>query len=99
MGSGFSKMKKQTRLLESKIQEMRLEMSTKEYTGTSGNGLVTVTLNGENNMKKLIIKPECIDPNDLEGLQDLIIAAYEEANKKISAEAKQELPAGLPFSF
>lgn len=108
MGSGFSKMKKQAKLMEEKFQAMQEQMKTIEATGSAANGLVTITLNGDKQMKKIVIKPECVQ--DIEGLQDLIIAAYSDALKQI--EEKEEasgggMPAGLgdllkgksPFSF
>ncbi|HSX12250.1 MAG TPA: YbaB/EbfC family nucleoid-associated protein [Rhabdochlamydiaceae bacterium] len=87
MGSGFSKMKKQARAMQEQYAKMREDMKNTEAVGSSGNGLVTVTLNGEKEMKKIQIKPECVDPSDIEGLEDLIKAAYNEASKKIDAES------------
>lgn len=86
MGSGFSKMKKQARAMQEQYEKMREELKNKEVVGSSGNGLVTITLNGEKEMKKIQIKPECVDPNDIEALEDLIKAAYNDASKKIDAE-------------
>jgi nucleoid-associated protein EbfC len=104
MGSGFSKMKKQARMLEQQMDKMREEMKTTEATGSSGNGLVTVVLNGEKELKEIKIKPECVDPNDLEGLQDLIKAALQDAYQKIASLNPSDamgLPPGLnlPFNF
>jgi DNA-binding YbaB/EbfC family protein len=87
MGSGFSKMKKQARLMEEQYEKMREEMKTKEVVGTAGNGLVTVTLNGDKELKSIQIRPECVDVNDLEGLQDLIKAAVQDGYQKIDAES------------
>ncbi|MGE5196053.1 MAG: YbaB/EbfC family nucleoid-associated protein [Anaerolineae bacterium] len=84
MGSGFSKMKKQARVLEEQFEKMREELKSSIFTGSSGNGLVTVVLNGEKELKEIKIKPECIDPNDVEGLQDLIKAALEDAYRKVN---------------
>ncbi len=79
MGSGFSKMKKQAKAMQEQYAKMQDELQEKRVTGTSGNGLVTITLDGHRNMKEVKIKPECVDPEDIEGLEDLIRAAYEEA--------------------
>lgn len=89
MGSGFSKMKKQARAMQEQYEKMREDMKATEATGTSGNGLVTIVLNGEKEMKKIQIKPECVDPSDIEGLEDLIKAAYNDASKKIDAESPE----------
>jgi len=87
MGSGFSKMKKQARMMEQQVEEMRQKMQTASYTGSSGNGLVTVTINGEKELQKVVIQPACVDPQDVEGLQDLIQAACQDAYAKASQEA------------
>lgn len=97
MGSGYSKMKKQAKLMEQQLETMRNQMKSKQVTGSSGNGLVTVTMNGEKEVQSIVIKPECVDPNDLEGLQDLICAACADAYKQIAAESDGGM--GLPFGF
>ena len=100
MGSGFSKMKKQARMMQEQYAQMRAEMKNKELVGTSGNGLVTITLDGERNMKGIKIKPECVDPKDVEGLEDLIRAAYDDAAAKADAESGEgDMMSSLPFSF
>lgn len=83
MGSGFSKMKKQARMMQDQIGQMRQNLQQQEYTGSAGNGLVTITIDGEKSMKKCAIRPECVNPSDIEGLQDLIIAAFQDAAQKI----------------
>lgn len=97
MGSGFSKLKKQAKQFESQYAKIQEEMRALEVTGTAGNGLVTLVLNGEHELKDLQIKPACVDPNDIEGLQDLIRAAYADAHAKIQAQSQQGLGGGLPF--
>lgn len=103
MGSGFSKMKKQARMLEQQFEKMREEQKNTQVTGSSGNGLVTVIINGDKELQEIKIKPECVDPNDLEGLQDLIKAALDEAYQKVAQSSSNDLglPGGmsLPFSF
>jgi nucleoid-associated protein EbfC len=96
MGSGFSKMKKQAKLFEAQYEKMQDELRQLEVTGSAGNGLVTLILNGEHQMKELKIKPDCIDRNDPEGLQDLIMAAYNDAAQKVAAQSQQN-SGSLPF--
>lgn len=94
MGSGFSKMKKQARMMQEQFSQMKDTLRNTIVEGTSGNGLVVVTLNGEKELKKIVIKPECA--TDVEGLQDLIIAAFEDACSKLQSE--QDMPPGsFPF--
>lgn len=94
-------MKKQARMMEQQLDVMRKEMQSKQVTGSAGNGLVTVTLNGEKELLDLKIKPECVDPNDLEGLQDLIKAACQDAYSKLGDDPMNglSLPAGLNLPF
>jgi DNA-binding YbaB/EbfC family protein len=101
MGSGYSKMKKQAKMMQQQLDSMRTEMKSKLVLGTSGNGLVTVTMNGDKELQKIEIKPECVDPNDLEGLQDLIQAACADAYQKLAAESDggMGLPGGMSLPF
>ena len=99
MGTGFSKKKKQAKLLQDQLSRMQTQMNQVEVMGTSGNGLVTVTLNGENELKQIKIKPECVDPEDIEGLEDLIKAAYSDSLKKLKEQQSQnipKMPPGMP---
>lgn len=93
MGNGFSKMKKQARMMQDQLTQMRENLKNAQQTGSAGNGLITVTIDGEKSLKKIIIKPECVNPNDIEGLQDLIIAAFEDAMQKLeSSQSSLQLP-------
>jgi DNA-binding YbaB/EbfC family protein len=87
MGSGFSKMKKQARMMQEQFSQMKHKMAETSLEGSAGNGLVTVTLNGAKELQKIIIKPECVNPDDIEGLQDLILAAFEDASSKMENTA------------
>ena len=72
--------------MEQQLEAARSELKNKQVTGVSGAGLVTVVMNGEKEMLSIQIKPECVDPNDLEGLQDLIKDACEQAYAQIATE-------------
>jgi DNA-binding YbaB/EbfC family protein len=104
MGSGFSKMKKQARQFQEQMSKMQEEMEKMEVSGSAGNGLVEVTLTGDNKLKKLKIRPECVDPDDIEGLEDLITAAFNEASGKLQENSPgssllDSFPLGnLPFN-
>ena len=97
MGSGFAKKKKEAKALQEKFSQMQQQMKSEVVEGTAGAGLVTIQLNGEHEMLKISIKPECVDPEDVEGLEDLIRAAYQDASKKIedSLPSLGSLPKGL----
>ncbi len=86
--------------MEAQYEKMRSELKDQTFTGTSGNGLVTVVITGEKEIKEIKIKPECVDPQDVEGLQDLIMAAHAEALKTSSQGANPMGSLGglgLPF--
>ncbi len=101
MGSGFAKMKKQRRQMEEQLQLMQETMQNKSIEGQSGNGLVTVTLSGDKSLKSIKIKPECVDPEDVEGLEDLILAAFHNAAQKSEEDAPAipGMPPGLSLPF
>lgn len=83
MGSGFAKKKKEAKLMQQQLSQMQNQMQSMEVVGAAANGLVTITLTGEGDMKSIKIKPECIDPEDAEGLEMLIKTAHADAQKKI----------------
>jgi DNA-binding YbaB/EbfC family protein len=97
MGSGYAKKKKEAKMLQQKFQEMQEKMKHETSTGISGNGMVTITLNGEHEMIGIKIRPDCVDPDDIEGLQDLIRAAYQDALKKLESSTGP-IP-GMPGGF
>ena len=102
MGSGFSKMKKQARLMQEQYTQMQEEMRNKRITGTSGNGLVTVILDGNGKLHEIKIKPDCVDREDVEGLEDLIKAAFDQATSQLESETQGDsgpMMGNLPFSL
>lgn len=95
MGTGFSKKKKEARALQEQLSKFKSQMDSAEATGSAGAGLVTITLTGDYAIKQLKIKPECVDPEDIEGLEDLIKAAYQDAKGKLDSQSMKGLP-GIP---
>lgn len=98
MGTGFSKKKKQAKMLQQQMSKLQDQMQHSEYTGSAGNGLVSITLTGEGEMKEIKIKSECVDPEDIDGLETLIKAAYQNAQVQIKDQSIQNMP-GLPMNF
>jgi DNA-binding YbaB/EbfC family protein len=92
MGTGYSKQKKQAKLLQEQLSKMQDEMKHSEVTAEAGNGLVSVTLNGDMELLKIRIKKECVDPEDVEGLEDLIKEAFSKASKQIKNIQMPNLP-------
>ncbi len=89
MGSGFLKKKKQARQFQDQLMQMQNQFSQEldafETTGSAGNDLVMVTINGSGELLKIKIKKECVDPEDVEGLETLVKAAFEDACKKLQS--------------
>lgn len=73
-------------MLQQQFSQLQDQIQKAEATGTAGNGLISITLSGDNDLKSIIIKPECVDPEDVDGLQDLIKAAYNDAKTKLKAQ-------------
>lgn len=101
MGSGFAKQKKQAKMFQAQLSQMQDQLTDKlekmEIEGSSGNGLVQVTLSGSYEMKRISIKPDCVDPQDIEGLEILIKAAYNDAQAKVKAQTESSsMAGGLP---
>jgi DNA-binding YbaB/EbfC family protein len=99
---------KQAQQMQSKMQDMQAKLEALEITGESGAGLVTVTLNGKSDLKRIKIDPKVIDPADAEVLEDLIGAAFRDAKTKIEAVSAEEmqkvtggmqLPPGMKLPF
>lgn len=83
MGTGFAKKKKEARMMQQQLAQTQSKLQQVEVSGSAGHGLVTLQLSGEGILKQLKIKPECVDPEDIEGLEDLIKAAYMDAYNKL----------------
>ncbi|PHP69099.1 YbaB/EbfC family nucleoid-associated protein [Zhengella mangrovi] len=86
--------------MQAKMQALQEEMANVTADGQSGGGLVTVTLTGKGEMRGLKIDPSLFKEDDVEILEDLILAAHNEAKAKVEqvmAEKTQELTAGLPI--
>ena len=84
--------------LEESRQELdktQAELDEKEFVGNAGNGLVTVTVNGHGALRAVTVKPEAMDPDDPEMLEDLIVAAYNAAADEARAEKERVMPAGI----
>ena len=93
-------MMKQAQELQSKMAELQAELETMEVEGTSGGGLVKVILTGKGVMARISIDASLIKPDETEILEDLIIAAHNDAKQKAEktmAEKMQALTSGLPL--
>ncbi len=88
------------REMQQKIEEMQQEIAGLEISGTSGGGLVTVVLSGKGEMKSLKIDPSLFKEEDVEILEDLVLAAHNEAKTRVEETVKEKsgaITAGLPL--
>ena len=84
--------------MQRQMEEQAKELETKEYTATAGGGAVEVTMNGKREVLSVKLEEEVVDPEDIEMLQDLIVAATNEALRKVDDEsnsAMSKLTGGL----
>ncbi len=86
--------KKLMKQLQQAQERIQAEIAALDIEGTAGGGVVTVRMDGQKNLKSLKLEPDAVDKNDLEMLQDLILAAVNEAGRKVDA-AIQEKVGGL----
>ena len=83
-------------------QKMQQELQEKEYEAKAGGGVVAAVVNGKHEVKSLVIDPEAVDPDDVEMLQDMIVAGVNEAMRAADADAANTMSKltggmGLPF--
>ncbi|MFQ5785996.1 MAG: YbaB/EbfC family nucleoid-associated protein [Alphaproteobacteria bacterium] len=104
----IGRMMKQAQEMQAKMAEMQSKLAEIEIDGAAGGGLVTATLNGKGELRRLKIDPSLADPEDLEVLEDLIIAACNDAKSKVEAHVAEEmrkltgglqLPPGMQLPF
>ncbi len=77
--------------LQAKMTEMQAELKTREVVGSSGQGKVKVTMNGAQEVIKLSIDPEVINPGEADLLEDLVLAAFNDARAKVTSLVEQEM--------
>jgi DNA-binding YbaB/EbfC family protein len=94
------KMMKQAQELQGKMQQMQEELASLQVEGQSGGGLVKVTLNGKMEARAIKIDPSLLKPEDAEVVEDLLLAAFQDAKGKAEAamqQKMQEVTGGLPL--
>ena len=89
-GMNQAAMMKQAQKMQADAKALQGELETREYTAVSG-GMVEVTVTGDHKIKSISIKPEAVDPDDVEMLQDMVIAAVNEAMRAADAEAANNM--------
>lgn len=84
-------MMRQVQKMQDAIREKQAELEAKEYTGTASGEMVTVTMTGKHKVTAVKIKPEAVDPEDIEMLEDLVAAAVNSAVSAADKEAEEEM--------
>jgi nucleoid-associated protein EbfC len=104
----LGQMMKQAQQMQERMAELQSKLEAVEISGASGGGLVNVTLNGKGEMRRLKIDKSLVDPNDVEVLEDLILAAVNDAKAHVETHMADEmkkltgglaLPPGMKLPF
>jgi DNA-binding YbaB/EbfC family protein len=99
---------KQAQQMQQKMAEMQEQLASVEMTGVAGGGMVQLTLNGKGEVKRVKLDKAVVDPEEVEVLEDLLVAAFNDARQKVSAHTETEmqkltgglsLPGGLKLPF
>lgn len=102
----FMKILQQAQQMQGRLQQIQDELAQRSVTGTAGGGLVTIEADGKGQVRRIKIDPSVVTPGDVEMLEDLVLVAMTEAQKKAAALAQEEmgkltgglnLPFKLPF--
>ena len=92
-GGGMNQMAmmKQAQKMQQEMLRMQEELENKTFTASAGGGMVSATVNGKHEVLNIQINPEAVDPDDVEMLQDMVIAAVNEAMRTADAEAANNM--------
>lgn len=84
-------MLRQAQKMQEDIEAKKAELEEKEYVVSSGGGMVEITLKGNHEVQAIGLNPEVVDPDDVEMLEDMLVAAFNEAVRQIDEESEREL--------
>ena len=102
MPGNMNNLMKQAQRMQRQMEEAQKELEEKEVEAAAGGGAVTVTVSGKKEVVSIKLSEEVVDPDDIEMLQDLIVAAMNEALRQVDAEstsAMSKLTGGMPGMF
>lgn len=102
MGGLNMDMIKQAQKMQQDMERIQADLMEKEYSATAGGGVVSATVNGKHVLTKLEINPDAVDPDDVEMLQDMVIAAVNEANRTATEDMgdnMNKITGGLNLPF
>ena len=87
----MNSMMKQVQKMQEDMAALQADLETREYDVSAGGGMVTVKINGKREILAIDIKPEIVDPDDIETLSDVVTAAVNEAIKKVDSASESEM--------
>lgn len=90
-GNQMQALMQQAKKMQEQVAKAQEELEAAEIEGASGGGMVTVTLSGKKKLLSISIKPEAVDPDDVEMLEDLIVAAFNDADEKVDALTQEKM--------
>ena len=100
MRGNIGNLMKQAQVMQERMQKVQAEVQTIEVVGEAGGGMVTALMNGKGELKKIKLDKAVVDPDDIEILEDLIIAAVNDAKNKVEAHVAgetQKMMGGIPM--
>ena len=90
-GPSMNEMLRQAQKMQEDMQNKQAELEAKEYEVSAGGGVVKVKINGKREVLSIDIAPEIVDPDDIETLSDIMVAAINEAIKKVNSDSDAEM--------
>lgn len=91
-GGNLQNLMRQAQKMQAQMEEAKKELESKEFKASVGGGMVEVTMQGNKEVKEVKIKPEVVDPDDIEMLEDLIISAVNDALNQIKKAEQEAMP-------
>ena len=90
-GMNINNLMKEAKKMQAEMQKSQEELAIKEFDATAGGGAISVKVSGEKVIKEIKIKPDVVDPDDVEMLEDLILTCVNEALRKVDSAQSEEL--------
>lgn len=90
-GGGMQQLMMKAQKMQQDVQKAQAELNEREFTASSGGGMVSVTVTGNKDVKSIVINPACVDPDDVEMLQDLVLTAVNEALRTATKTVEDEI--------
>ncbi|HAX40219.1 MAG TPA: YbaB/EbfC family nucleoid-associated protein [Clostridiales bacterium] len=90
-GGNMQQLMMRAQKMQQDVQRAQAELNEREFTASSGGGMVSVTVNGNKDVKAIVINPACVDPDDVEMLQDLVLSAVNEALRTATRTVEEEI--------